>query len=116
MPRSRIRSLAAGAASTVRRRWKEADADAVLKRLESSGLSVGQFADRENLSAVRLYRWRARLGLARPKMLAFVELKPTPTVIELVLRSGDVVRLPAGFSEDSLRRLVEVLDSRAARC
>jgi hypothetical protein len=116
MPRSKRQSLAAGTPRTVRRHWREADADAVLKRLESSGLSVGQFAAREDLNAPRLYRWRARLRLARPPRQAFVEIKPTTTVIELVLRSGDVVRLPAGFSEDSLRRLVEVLDGRAARC
>ena len=50
---------------TVRRRWRAEDARAVLTRLESSGLSVPQFAAREHLDPQRLYRWRAQLGPAR---------------------------------------------------
>ena len=117
MPRSAVQGRTfAKVPRPARRRWKAEDAGAVLKRLESSGLSVGEFAARENLSAPRLYRWRGRLRAVRPKTAAFVEITPAAATIELVLRSGDVVRLPDGFSEDALRRLVAVLDERDAGC
>jgi transposase-like protein len=101
-----------------RRRWSAEEASAALKRLDESGLSVREFAVRQGLNAQRLYRWRAQLGtvsaVAPP---AFVEIKP-PTVvaIEVVLRSGHVVRLHDGFGEETLRRVVAALDGLAARC
>ena len=117
MPRSAVQGrMFTKLPRPTRQRWKAEDAGAVLKQLESSGLSVGEFAARESLSAPRLYRWRARLRAARPKTTAFVEIKPAAATIELVLRSGDVVRLPDGFSEEALRRLVAVLDERDTGC
>jgi hypothetical protein len=101
---------------STRQHWREEDARAVLDRLESSGLSVRQFAARERLSAVRLYRWRARLA-GFSKAPAFVEIRPTviPT-IEVVLPTGHVVRVPNGFDEETLRRLTAILDGSSARC
>jgi hypothetical protein len=68
------------------------------------------------MSPVRLYRWRARLA-GPSKAPAFVEIKSTavPT-IEVVLRTGHVVRVPNGFDEETLRRLTTVLDGPSARC
>ena len=101
---------------TVRRRWRAEDARAVLARLESSGLSVSQFAAREHLDPQRLYRWRAQLGPAGTSTPRFIEIKPAAAVIEVVLPSGLVVRVPEGFSEAMLRRLVAVLDEQGTRC
>jgi hypothetical protein len=98
------------------RRWNAEDAGAVLKQLDASGLSVGEFAAQHALDVQRLYRWRAELGrtAAAP---AFVEIKPAASqAIEVALRSGHVVSVPDGSSEETLRRVVAVLEGQAARC
>jgi hypothetical protein len=101
---------------TVRRRWRAEDARTVLGRLESSGLSVPQFAAREHLEPQRLYRWRAQLGPGGTGTPRFIEIQPGATVIEVVLRCGLVVRVPEGFSEATLHRLVAVLEDQGTRC
>jgi hypothetical protein len=108
------RSLAGGGLADVlrRARWTEGDAAAVLAALDASQLSVYAFATREDLDADRLYRWRARLSWPRRRRLpAFVEIQPAATSpIEVLLRSGLVLRVPGGFDEGTLRRLVSALD------
>lgn len=73
-----------------------------------------RFAAREKLSAARLYRWRARLGsAARPKVPAFVEVRSASSrPIEVVLRSGHIVRVHDSFDEDTLERVVTVLEGQ----
>ena len=104
MPRSLARTLVPFP-SSVRRRWSAAEARAILDRLDSSGLSVREFAARAQLGVQRLYRWRAQLGSGLAARPAFVEIKPkSVATIEVVLRSGHVLRVPEGFGEESLRR------------
>jgi transposase-like protein len=104
---------------SARRRWRAKEARTVLKHLEASGLSVREFAARHGLETQRLYRWRAQLASSGPVAAPpFVEIERTPGVaIEVVLRSGHVIRVPDGFGEDALRRVVAVLDGASgARC
>ena len=104
---------------SARRRWRAKEARAILKHLDASGLSVREFAARYGLETQRLYRWRAQLASPGPAPAPpFVEIERTPGVaIEVVLRSGHVVRVRDGFGEDALRRVVAVLDgSSGARC
>ena len=104
---------------SARGRWNAEEARAVLKRLEVSGMSVREFAARHGVQAQRLYRWRAELGsvVATTKTPAFVEIKPAGSrPIEVVLRSGHVVRVPDGFAEETLRRVVAVLDGTVTSC
>ena len=95
-------------------RWTEREARAALGALAESGESLASFAEREGLSAAKLYRWRARLS--EP---AFVELRPEPRrteesgVLEVVVGGGRVVRVPADFDADVLRRLLAVLEGGA---
>jgi hypothetical protein len=78
---------------------------------------VREFAARARVGVQRLYRWRAQLGSGRAERPAFVEIKPTSSAtIEVVLRSGHILRVPEGFGEESLRRLVAVLGERGPRC
>src|SRR5690242_13211416 len=115
MPRSTSRRLIP-VLQAVRQRWSAEEAGAVLNRLESSGLSVRKFAAREGLNPLRLYRWRARLA-SPPTAPAFVEIKATAaTTIEVVFRTGHVVRVPDGFDEDTFRRVAAILDGQGARC
>jgi transposase-like protein len=112
MSRSVGRNVVTSAA-VVRRRWRAAEAEAVLGELESSGLSVSGFAAREGLDAQRLYRWRAQLAATGAMGPRFVEVKTVAAAaLEVVLRSGVVVRVPNGFCEDSVRRLVGLLDAQ----
>lgn len=103
---------------TARRRWSAKEAGAVLKHLDASGVSVREFAARHGLDAHRLYRWRAQLashGLATAP--PFVEIERSPSAaLEVVLRSGHVIRVRDGFDDETFRRVVAVLDAPGARC
>jgi hypothetical protein len=104
---------------SARRRWRAKEARAILKHLDASGLSVREFAARYGLETQRLYRWRAQLASPGPTAAPpFVEIERSSGVaIEVVLRSGHVIRVRDGFGEDALRRVVAVLDgASSARC
>lgn len=101
-----------------RRRWTDADARIVLAALDASGLSVPTFAGREGLDPQRLYFWRRRIeatseGARTPP--PFVELEHrAPTRVEVVLRSGHVLRVVESIDGACLRRLVDALEQDAA--
>src|SRR5690349_12049701 len=105
---------------SARRRWNSEYARAVLKHLAASGMSVREFATRHGIDAQRVYRWRAQLGsvaAATTETAAFVEIKPAGgSAIEVVLRSGHVVRVGDGSVEETLRRLVAALDGTVGSC
>jgi len=118
MARSSLRALVPSSLFA-RRRWSATDAHTILAQVARSGLSVREFAARANLSVQRLYRWQAQLGAGRSTTPAFVEIKPTPAAnatIEVLLRSGHVLRVPEGSSEEAVRRLVAVLEEDGTRC
>ena len=85
-----------------------------LGALEESGESLASFAKREGLSPERLYRWRAKLTKQ-----AFVEIQRGPVVpdgggvLEVVVATGRVVRVPRDFDAVALRRLIAVLETDA---
>jgi transposase-like protein len=116
MPRSLVDLVPVGLIA--RRRWGAKEARAILKRLEGSGLSVREFAARHGVDAHRLYRWRAQLGSAGVAPApAFVEIKAAASAaIEVALRSGHVIRVPDGFAEETLRRVVAALEGSVAPC
>lgn len=99
-------------------RWTEAEARAVLDALATSGLSTADFASREGLDVQRLYWWRRRLakvsdGMSAP---AFVELTPSSAStahVEVVLRSGRILRFSPEIDSADLRRIVAVLEHEA---
>ena len=97
-----------------RRRWSAKEARTILESLDRSRLSVREFAVRLGVDAQRLYRWRAQLAATMP---AFLEIKQSASeAIEVVLRSGYVIRVKEGFGEDALRRVVAVLDVPVVAC
>ena len=103
---------------TERRRWSAKEAGAVLKHLDASGVSVREFAARHDLDAQRLYRWRAQLAShGSATAPPFVEIERSPSAaLEVVLRSGHVIRVRDGFDDETFRRVVAVLDAPGARC
>ncbi len=109
-------------------RWRSADARAALRALEESGEPVARFAARHGIGAHRLYEWRRRLSNATAtgagttasspavEVPVFVEVEPPMVgrargdeVFEVVLTTGDVVRVPQHFDEPALRRVLAAL-------
>ena len=99
-----------------KRRWTVDDARSVLERLTASGLTVRAFGEREGVDPQRLYRWRGVIGECSAP--AFVEVARAASAgpLEILLRSGHVVRLSEGFSEEALRRVVAILGDGAPAC
>src|SRR5271155_387432 len=93
-----------------RPRWTERDARDVLAALRRSGKSVSAFAADHGLDPQRVYLWRRRLGGAEPTK--FQELIVGPAArqairdaagsFEIVLASGDVLRVPPSFDGEAL--------------
>jgi hypothetical protein len=95
------------------RRWRIGDARAAVAALEASGLSTKAFAARECLDVNRLYRWRRRLGAERvgDEGPEFVELRPRGADrVEVVLRSGHVLRVAETIDPKALARIVAALE------
>jgi len=104
----------AGPQFAARRRWTTAEGKAVLAALARSGLSAAAFAAREGLDVNRLYRWRHKLGAAAAPTPppAFIELPAHPREpVEIVLRSGRILRVSDAIEPGVLRRLVEALET-----
>ena len=91
------------------RRWTAIEARAALTALASSGLSQRAFAEREGLDPQRLGAWRRKLGeVAAP---TFIEMRPRAVErIEVVLRSGVVLRVAESVAPAVVAGLVVALD------
>ena len=103
--------------SSKRRRWKVADARAILAGLESSGLTLAAFAAREGLKVERLRRWRQRLGTVEKSIAAtpaFIEVRRrAPDSVAIVLCSGRMLRVSEAIDAEVLRRIVDALEETA---
>lgn len=91
---------------------------ALLAEIERSGESVAALARRRGLSTWKLYRSRGASAGSRPrqhrsKPAELVPVRVVPPVgaapLELALAGCHVLRIPAGFDEAELRRLLGVL-------
>jgi hypothetical protein len=100
----------------------------VLQRWERSGLTLKAFGERERIAASRLGWWRHVFRQAELQRVSsvsmgsrvagsrFVEVQRaavlpcSPGVIEVVLRSGHVLRVPAGIEAGAVRVVVSALD------
>jgi hypothetical protein len=112
------------------KRWRR-----LIAEQERSGLNVREFAEARGLSPWSLYGWRSRLGRAgrggrksgrgggrrREKVEELVAVEivggeaadrgPSGGEFELELGEGVLVRIPRGFDETELRRLVSAVRS-----
>lgn len=88
-------------------------------RWKASGLNVRAFCSREGLSEPSFYSWRRTLAerdvaLAAPPAPAFVPVHvlpaASPPALELVLRSGHVLRVPHGADPAHVRAVVAALE------
>ena len=104
--------------------WRRAVAEQ-----QESGLRVRQFCRRKKIAEASFYGWKRELALrdregkgpgqagsaAGPEE-AFVPLRVTPAPLlvaglELLHPSGHVIRIPAGFDDETLRRVLSILES-----
>ena len=102
------------------RYWRAAEAERVVEVWRRSGQSVAAFARQHGLSAARLLRWRARLEptvapvfhpvrvVGRPRPTPITPARPEP--LELELRGGRRIRVPAGFDPELLAELVRTVE------
>ena len=96
----------------------------VLVRWQHSGLTLREFGEKRGIPPSTLSWWRQvfrRAGeekgnsAAAENAVVFTEVpKPakvpgTPAVLEIVLNSGHLVRVPAGADTDTLRRVLQAL-------
>jgi transposase len=90
--------------------WRERIADQ-----ERSGLSVKQFCKEQGLTECTFYAWRKRLrgeGLVRFALVERGGMRQEPSTeasLELVLASGERLRIGAGVEAASLRTVLDVL-------
>lgn len=98
---------------------------ALLEVLAAGDGNTAAFAREHGLSPWKLYEARRAAGGGGPRRRArrrkaervfarvrvVEERTASPEVLELVLTSGHRLRIPAGFDEATLRRLMEVLSS-----
>jgi transposase len=98
-----------------RRRWAER-----LERFRRSGQTIAQFCAAEGVSPPSFYVWRRVLAdnapspePARPTLVP-IRLTPSPagSPIEVVLRSGTVLRFPVDTRPEVIAALVHALEAR----
>ena len=78
-----------------------------------SGLTVKRFCQRQGVSEHSFYGWRKRLRAQKPALrFALVEPVPQPACaapLELVLASGERLRIGAGVDAATIRAVLEAL-------
>ena len=83
----------------------------------TSGMSVRQFCTKEGLSEPSFYSWRKKLTGSDTESESldtspFIEVsmpQSNPTVIELLLTSGNTLRMPTGADSTTLSMVLSVV-------
>jgi hypothetical protein len=82
---------------------------------QRSGMSVKQFCKEQGLTEYSFYSWRKRLQESGPVRFALVERsarrqeRTTEPVLELVLATGERLRIGTGVDLTTLRTVLDVL-------
>lgn len=90
--------------------WRER-----IAKQKRSGKTIAQFCKEQGLTEQSFYGWRKRLGKAEPVSFALVDTSAmrqpatTEPVLELVLATGERLRICAGVDTTELRRVVAAL-------
>jgi hypothetical protein len=98
--------------STRKKRWAE-----LIRQQGQSKLSVSAFCREHGVSDQSFYNWRKRLCGSEPVRFALVDARAPVTKdslpVELILTSGDRLRVVPGVDEATLRTVLSVLRERA---
>ena len=82
---------------------------------QRAGISVKQFCKEQGLTEYSFYAWRKRLQQTGPVRFALVDWNPrrlehtTEAALEVVLTTGERLRISAGVDAVTLRTVLEVL-------
>ena len=82
---------------------------------QRSGMSVKQFCKEQGLTEYSFYAWRKRLQKKEPVRFALVDRRAarqesaTEAALELVLATGERLRIGAGVDAATLRTVLEAL-------
>ncbi len=82
---------------------------------QRSGISVKQFCKEQGLTEYSFYAWRKRLQKREPVRFALVDRRAarqdwaTEAALELVLATGERLRIGAGVDAATLRRVLEAV-------
>jgi transposase-like protein len=80
---------------------------------QCSGMSVKQFCKEQGLTECSFYAWRKRLQERAPVRFALVDRRTArqeaETALELVLATGERLRIGAGVDAATLRRVLDAL-------
>ena len=82
---------------------------------QRSGVSVKQFCKEQGLTEYSFYAWRKRLQQTAPMRFALVDRNPrrqehtAEAALELVLASGERLRIGGGVDATTLRTVLDVL-------
>ena len=82
---------------------------------QRSGMSVKRFCKEQGLTEYSFYAWRKRLQESGPVRFALVERsawrqeRTTESVLELVLATGERLRIGTGVDITTLRTVLDVL-------
>jgi transposase-like protein len=91
-----------------RRLWRK-----LIAQQERSGLSVRAFCQQHRISEHSFYQWRKRLAEQLPMKFALVETRHNApaavAAVEVVLTSGERVRIAPGVEACTLRLVLSVL-------
>ena len=97
--------------------WRRA-----VRQWRQSGLSVRDFCAEHSLSEPNFYAWRRTLAQRDAQATRFVPVEVVPddrpaatpdgsgTALELLLNSGQVLRIAVGFDGPTLQRLLSLLE------
>jgi hypothetical protein len=101
------------AVSTREKKWAER-----IRQQQQGKLSVSAFCRNRGFSDQSFYNWRKRLSESEPVRFALVEAEAAGGAndhapIELVLVSGDRLRISPGADAATLRTVLSVLRERA---
>jgi len=92
----------------------------VIETWQDSGMSISKFCKAEGLSEGTFYNWRKKLSGARsqrnepaePSPSAFIEIampKSNHAALELVLSSGNTLRISSAADNKTLSNVISVL-------
>jgi transposase-like protein len=99
-------------AFSTRQKWAD-----LVRLQEQSGAPVKDFCRERGVSEPSFYSWRKRLASAEPVRFALVDAGVATSAgiasMELILASGDRLRITSGVDAAALRIVLNVLRERA---
>ncbi len=85
----------------------------LIAQQQQSGVSVRAFCQQQGTTEYSFYQWRKRLAQQLPVKFALVETSRSAAAsvagVEVILASGERLRITPGIDSDTLRMVVSVL-------